>query len=86
MLSDVDYKRIYWHSRRGMLELDLVLLPFVEHHLRELGADDQAAYVRLLECEDTDLFRWFLRAEIPEDPELVGIVATILASNGSTPR
>ena len=36
MFDDVEYQRIYWHSRRGMLELDLVLMPFVENCLRTL--------------------------------------------------
>jgi len=83
MFTDTDYKRIYWHSRRGMLELDLVLVPFVENRLRQLAPDDQALYVQLLESEDTDLFRWFLRAERPDDPELARIVALILAATGA---
>lgn len=78
MISDTEYKRIYWHSRRGMLELDLILMPFVEQHLRRLPEDDQQRYVALLEQEDTDMFRWFLRAEKPEDQELARIVTMIL--------
>lgn len=83
MFTDTDYKRIYWHSRRGMLELDLILVPFVEHHLRGQAPDDQALYVKLLESEDADLFRWFLRAERPDDPELARMVALILAATGA---
>ena len=79
MFTDTDYKRIYWHSRRGMLELDLILVPFVENHLRRLGPEDQALYVQLLDSEDTDLYRWFLRAERPDDPGLARMVALILA-------
>ena len=41
MVSELEYKRIAWHSRRGMLELDLILVPFVEEHLRGLAEDDQ---------------------------------------------
>ena len=78
MLSDTDYKRIYWHSRRGMLELDLILVPFVENHLRQLPDQDQQRFIALLEAEDTDMFRWFLRAEIPADADLANIVGQIL--------
>lgn len=78
MISDEAYNRIYWHSRRGMLELDLILTPFVENHLRQLSAADQQRFVNLLEEEDTDLFRWFLRAETPADAQLASIVAKIL--------
>jgi antitoxin CptB len=78
MISDQDYKRIYWHSRRGMLELDLILVPFVENHLRQLPEADQLHFVRLLEQEDTDLFRWLMRADKPADPDLASIVGRIL--------
>jgi antitoxin CptB len=79
MLSEQDFNRIYWASRRGMLELDLVLLPFVEKRLRELSAAQQQQYVNLLESEDTELFAWFLQRERPADSALTGIVDEILA-------
>jgi antitoxin CptB len=61
-----------------MLELDLILMPFVEQHLRALDAADQQRYVRLLECEDTELFAWFMRSQRPTDTELAGIVDQII--------
>jgi antitoxin CptB len=85
MISDYDYNRFFWASRRGMLELDLILVPFVEHCVRELDSDDLTRYQNLLECEDTELFAWFLQRQKPEDPELAGIVEKILA-NARTPR
>ena len=30
MVEDVELNRLYWHSRRGMLELDVLLVPFVK--------------------------------------------------------
>lgn len=78
MLSESDLKRIYWASRRGMLELDLILVPFVEQRLPVISAVDQQTYVRLLECEDTELFAWFLQRQRPDDEELAGIVDQIL--------
>ena len=77
-LSESDYKRLYWASRRGMLELDLVLMPFAQQRLRELDAVDQQRYVRLLECEDTELFAWFLQRQRPQDLELAAIVDSVL--------
>jgi antitoxin CptB len=78
-LSDSDINRVYWASRRGMLELDLVLMPFAKGRLRDLDPIDQQCYIRLLECEDTELFVWFMRRERPQDEELAGIVDQILA-------
>lgn len=85
MISHDDINRIFWASRRGMLELDLILVPFVEQRLRELDAIDLQRYVKLLECEDTELFAWFLQRQMPEDPELAGIVEQILA-HARSPR
>ncbi|MET0377930.1 MAG: succinate dehydrogenase assembly factor 2 [Spongiibacteraceae bacterium] len=81
MISNHEYNRIFWASRRGMLELDLILVPFVEQRLHELDDIDVQRYVQLLECEDTELFAWFLQRLMPQDPELAGIVEQILAHN-----
>ncbi|MDB6061078.1 MAG: hypothetical protein JWM78_1181 [Verrucomicrobiaceae bacterium] len=79
MLSEHEFNRTYWASRRGMLELDLVLLPFVEKRLRELSDAQQQEYIELLKSEDTELFAWFLQRERPTDSRLTGIVDEILA-------
>ncbi|WP_431026213.1 succinate dehydrogenase assembly factor 2 [Halomonas sp. H5] len=77
-LEDVERKRLYWHSRRGMWELDLLLVPFLERCYGELDADDRAAYRALLEEEDQDLFVWLMRREPPEAPALQRIVTRII--------
>lgn len=78
MESKAEYNRLCWHSRRGMLELDLVLEPFVKQRYLELDEVSRARYRRLLECEDQDLFSWFLRRLVPEDEELADIVNQII--------
>lgn len=78
MSDDTEYKRLYWHSRRGMLELDVLLIPFLEQAYRDLPADDKARYKTLLECEDTDMFEWFMQRSEPQDPDLKRIVRIIL--------
>ena len=61
-----------------MLELDLVLEPFVTARYRELDAADRQRFQRLMACEDQELFAWFLRRERPADEELADIVGKIL--------
>lgn len=73
----MEYNRLRWASRRGMLELDLILMPFVEGAYPTLNASDQADYARLLECEDQDLFAWFLHRQEPDDESLRPIVAKV---------
>lgn len=78
MTEDIEYKRLVWHSRRGMLELDVLLVPFVREVYPELAPEDQSRYRQLIECEDNDLFSWFMQRTRPEDPELARIVDLIL--------
>lgn len=73
---------MYWGSRRGMLELDLVLLPFLENVYPELPQADKERYWRLLDQEDQDLFAWFLRRDDPEEADLRKIVEIIRANTG----
>lgn len=85
MTDDLYRKRLYWHSRRGMLELDLILVPFLEECFGGLTEQERQRYEYLLTQEDQDLFRWFLGREVPDDPELAAIVAQILI-HARTPR
>ncbi|AKH69499.1 hypothetical protein IMCC21906_01824 [Spongiibacter sp. IMCC21906] len=79
MLSESEFKRIRWACRRGMLELDLMMVPYVEDRFATLSEEDQHRFVRLLECEDTELFKWFLGKDSPEDPEHALIVNDIIS-------
>jgi antitoxin CptB len=84
MEDRTEYNRICWHSRRGMLELDLLLEPFVQQCYLSLAEQQQGYYRKLLECEDQDLHRWFLGRVRPQDEELVDIVERILAFSRGT--
>jgi len=77
-------KRLYWHSRRGMWELDLLLIPFLDSCYEALDDKLQADYQRLITLEDQDLFTWLMRREPAEDPSLQAIVNLIIehAENG----
>ena len=66
--------RIRWRCRRGLLELDLVLETFQREHLEKMSRDELAAFSRLLDSADNDLWDWVsARAELP-DPLLAGLV------------
>ena len=69
--------RLLWASRRGMLELDLILAPFVENVYDSLTEDDQLRFEVLLECEDQTLFMWFMQREQPTDPNMQRILQII---------
>ncbi len=79
MIRENDHQRMRWASRRGMLELDLVLAPFVEAVYPTLADADRACYQRLMECEDQELYAWFLGRGVPEDTALAALVRRIVA-------
>ncbi|WP_341217385.1 succinate dehydrogenase assembly factor 2 [Neptunomonas phycophila] len=78
MYTEDDIRRLTWQSRRGMLELDLLFVPFMEEAFRGLLQEDQDRFVKLLECEDQDLFVWLMEREAPSDPDMNRIVRIIL--------
>jgi antitoxin CptB len=61
-----------------MLELDVLLLPFLEDEYRNLTEEQQALHRELLENEDPDLFMWFTTKERPIDPDTAAAVDLVL--------
>ncbi|MBU2964336.1 succinate dehydrogenase assembly factor 2 [Amphritea sp. 2_MG-2023] len=78
MYTEEDIRRLRWQSRRGMLELDVLFVPFVEEVFADLDEEDQDRFVKLLACEDTDLFVWLMERGEAEDPDMQRIVRIIL--------
>ncbi|MHC6224301.1 FAD assembly factor SdhE [Pseudomonas sp. X10] len=78
MVEQSELNRLFWHSRRGMLELDVLLVPFTQEVYPNLSDADRELYRRLLTCEDQDMFGWFMERTESEDPELQRMVRIIL--------
>ncbi len=72
-----NYGRLRCQCRRGMLELDLVLLPFLDNHYEQLSEHEKQVFERLLEEEDPVLQSWFMRQVVPEDKEMIAMVECI---------
>ena len=78
-----EHRRMRWASRRGMLELDLILAPFVERSYPGLDGRDRARYRELMACQDQELWAWLLGREQPDDPELRQIVERVRGAQRS---
>lgn len=70
-------KKVRWACRRGMLELDLLLLPFFEVQYPNLLPQQQADFVRLLEYPDPEIYAWLMGHEVPTEPHLQALVQFI---------
>lgn len=77
MLEITHISRIKWACRRGMLELDILLQPFVEQRYEKLSEADKQLFVRLLSYEDPELFSWFMGHKLCEDPKLSAMIDCI---------
>lgn len=75
-------RKLQWHCRRGLKELDVILGPFFDQHYLSLPVDDKVVFSRLVDCEDMDLFNWFMGQDAPSDPELERMIGLILARLG----
>lgn len=72
---------VRWRCRRGMLEIDMFLLPFYDQHYHELTNEQKAQFTELLTYTDPELFAWLMGHEIPPEEELVAIVEIIRAKH-----
>ena len=62
-----EWNRARWASRRGLLELDLLLSPFVDDWFAQMSAELPAMYLELLFQDDQDLLEWVMaRSDTPE--------------------
>lgn len=80
MYTETDINRLRWHCRRGMLELDVLLIPFLEDRFRTLSLQDQQRFEKLIACEDQDIFSWLMRNTVPDDTDHQCIINIILES------
>ena len=71
-------EKIIWRCRRGMLELDVLLAPFVEEGYDALSESQKHDFERLLACDDPDLFAWFMGHAKSGDASLQALVQLIL--------
>tara|TARA_B110000503_G_scaffold10172_3_gene13700 strand:- start:4144 stop:4437 length:294 start_codon:yes stop_codon:yes gene_type:complete len=86
MIEREEVNRMRWAARRGMLELDLVLEPFVASQYELLSESDRHCFQQLMLSEDQDLFAWFMQRAKPDDEALAQIVSKILQFAHTAPE
>ena len=71
-------KKILWQCRRGLWELDIILLPFVEKEFTNLNKQDQLLFQQLLKYEDIELFDIFVNKIEPQESQFINLIQLIL--------
>ncbi len=80
MVTDRDslyLRRLRWQCRRGMRELDLLLLGFLERGYEALSPEDRTAFERLLEYPDTLLQELLFSGRASADPAIARVIDAV---------
>jgi len=77
MPSSPNKQRLRWQCRRGLKEVEVLLVPFLEQHFDALDVAEQLLFAELLTHHDMALFDWFLKRSEPEDANLGKIIDVI---------
>jgi len=78
---DEQIGKLRWRCRRGMKELDLLTLGYLERHYPTAPADEQQAFAALLELQDPLLMSYMVGRETPADAttaRVVGVMRMLL--------
>jgi len=68
-----------WRCRRGMKELDFLLLRYLERH-EPATSDERAAFAEFLELPDPDIARYLLAGDVPTDPRHATLCRVLLTN------
>ena len=71
-------KKILWQCRRGLWELDAILIPFVENNFVDLSEDEVEELKELLEYEDIEIFDILVNKKSFENLGLDTIIKKII--------
>ena len=77
-MKSLKYNQLYWRSRRGMLELDLQLQPFLEQSFFSLDDNEKEGYEKLLLEEDWQIYDWLRGITTPVDEDVALVVDKIM--------
>ena len=75
--DELEFKRLRWRCRRGMRELDQLLVRYLEREWHQAAGPERGVFLRLLETEDDKLWHWFMAQETATDAEIAQLVAHI---------
>lgn len=71
------FDRLRWRSRRGLLELDVVLKDFLDRRYPGLTPAEQEAFEQLLTVPDETLLAYVQGKQNPPEKELMQLIAKL---------
>ena len=71
--------RLIWRCRRGIREMDILLLDYLETHYDNASTEDQNTFEELLEEADLDILSWIMEKTSP-DEKYINLISFIRES------
>lgn len=68
-----------WRCRRGMKELDLLLVRYLRGRYALATADERAAFAEFLELPDPDIARYLIAGDVPDDSRHAALCRALLS-------
>ena len=72
-------RRLTWQCRRGIKEVEVLLVPFFEKYFLDMSVEEQGDFETFLKEQDADMFEWFTMRVKPADPQIAKMVDVILS-------
>jgi len=76
----VERAQLRWRCRRGMRELDVLLIHFFEASFDGLGDAEKQAFRAILELPDPELQAYLIAGHASDDPQLESLLGRIRSS------
>ena len=74
--------RLKWQCRRGMLELDSMLQPFLDKSYKNLNDKERSIFVALLDYPDQELLEYLMLRKAPDEKEFAHVITKIREAAG----
>jgi antitoxin CptB len=78
------FEKLKWRCRRGVVELDILLLRYLETHYLLADQDEQSRFADLLEWEDDALLAVLVGGKTPELQGFDALICKIRSVRGIT--
>jgi antitoxin CptB len=76
-----ELRKLEWRCRRGMKELDLLLVRYLRGPHARASDRERDAFVQFLELPDPDIARYLIGGDVPEDPIQAALCRALLQSH-----
>ena len=76
-----DLSRLRWRCRRGMRELDVLLLRYLDREFQAAAPSARSAFERLLSAQDPEILDLLAGRAVADDAALNEIVQRLLAQS-----